>query len=142
MLRGGRGEPIRAERAIAQIIGEASSINHGFLGLLLRVLGLVKHIVNLSVESVDSRLQGTLVRVGTVVDVGHLIDSTTGFCKLHVSLLLGTVGRVQEGTGLLKLSLEGIGLALSKTTTLRDLLALTGFFLKGTFNLPELTLLE
>merc|ERR1719381_125346 len=52
----------------AEFIGKAGSIDHGPLGLLLRVLGLSQHVVNLSLESVDHALNVALLMHSLGVD--------------------------------------------------------------------------
>merc|ERR1719384_1778198 len=124
----------------AELISKPSSINHRLLGLLLRVLGLREHVVNFSMHGMNSGLKVTLLSRGLGVDGGHVIDSRPGVSQLHLCLLLAAVSRVQKGPSLLKLSLESVGPALSKSSLLHDFPADTGLLFKGAFNLPELTL--
>merc|ERR1719208_351743 len=59
----------------SELISKSGSINHGLLGLLLRVLGLVQKIINLSLHGVESSLNTSLVSRSSGVDGVHLIDS-------------------------------------------------------------------
>merc|ERR1719322_1866710 len=52
-----------------ELISKASSINHGLLSLLLRALGLVEHVVDLSLQGVDGALSPALVSRDARVDV-------------------------------------------------------------------------
>merc|ERR1739844_539880 len=79
-----------------EFISKASSINHSSLSLFLRGLSLSKGVINLSMQSMDSRFHATLVRGSLGVDGSHVIDRATGFNQFHVSLLLATVSRIKE----------------------------------------------
>merc|ERR1719195_1772962 len=124
----------------AELIGQTGGINHGLLGLLLRVLGLVRHVVNLSVQGVDSALDAALLSGGAGVDGGHLIDSIPGLAQLSLGLPLATLGRVQKRPGLLHLPGESVGTAVSKAGLLSHLLADTGLLGEGALSLPHLAL--
>merc|ERR1719166_731561 len=84
----------------SELISESGSINHGLLGLLFRVLGLVQHVVNLGVEGVDCAPDAALLSRGSGVDGGHLVDSISGLAKLSLGLSLAPLSRVKEGPGL------------------------------------------
>merc|ERR1719336_1602055 len=95
------------------------------------------HIVNLSMDSVHSRLQMTLLRGSLGVDGGHVVDSRAGFGQLIVSLLLAPVSRIQESTRLFQLSLEGIGLPVSKSSLLSNLHLLAELLLQKRLSVRE-----
>merc|ERR1712227_140689 len=80
-----------------ELIGKTGSINHGLLGLLLRVLGLLEHVVDLSVHGVHGALDGPLVAGGLGVDRGHLIDGGARLGELGLGLALAPLGRVEQG---------------------------------------------
>merc|ERR1719322_641209 len=90
----------------SELICKSGRVNHGLLGLLLRVLGLVQKVINLSLHGVESSLNTSLVSRSSGVDGVHLIDSVASITKLGLSLSLASLGRVQESSGLLNLSLE------------------------------------
>merc|ERR1719367_1195460 len=126
----------------SELISKAGSINHGLLGLLLRVLGLVEEVINLSLHGVKGSLNTSLVSSSSRVDGVHLIDSTTSIPKLSLSLSLSTFSRVKESSGLLNLSLEGIGTSVSKGGLLSHVLAGTGSFLILGICFTELSLVS
>merc|ERR1719351_114084 len=123
-----------------ELISKASSIDHGLLGLLLRALGLVEHVVDLGLQSVDGALNPALVGGGTRVDVVHLVDGHASLGQLGFSLPLAPLGGVKEGTGLLHLALEGVGPALGKGSLLGHLLPEAGGLLEVHLGLPQLAL--
>merc|ERR1719367_624304 len=59
----------------SELISKTGSINHGLLGLLLRVLGLVEEVINLSLHGVKRSLNTSLVSTSSGIDGVHLIDS-------------------------------------------------------------------
>merc|ERR1719330_2139701 len=124
----------------AELISQAGGVNHGLLGLLLGVLGLVQEVVNLGLHGVQSALHTPLVSGGAGVDGAHLVDSCPGLAKLSLRLPLAAVSRVEEGPGLLHLTLEGVGPAISKAGLLSHLLPHTTGLLIGALGLAELSL--
>merc|ERR1719384_1402679 len=123
-----------------ELISKTSSVNHCLLGLLLGALGLVKHVVDLSLEGVDGALEPALVSSRARVDIVHLVDGHAGFGQLRLSLPLAPLGRVKEGASLFHLTLEGVGPALSEAGLLGHLLAETGSLLVVHLGLPQLAL--
>merc|ERR1719373_248851 len=97
----------------SELISKSGGVNHGLLGLLLRVLGLVQKIINLSLHGVEGSFNTSLVSRSSGVDGVHLIDSIASITKLGLSLSLASLSRVQESSGLLNLSLESIGASVS-----------------------------
>merc|ERR1719381_471904 len=124
----------------AELISQPGGIDHCLLGLVLRVLGLVEAVIDLSMESVAGGLQLPLLSHGLGVDGGHVINGTPGLSQIHLALLLAPVGRVQESPGLLQLSMEGVGLALGKSGLLGNLDVQAVLLLKGSLNLALLVL--
>merc|ERR550532_1390123 len=61
-----------------ELISKPGGVNHGLLGLLLGVLGLVEHVVNLCMESVHGTLNAALLTGGSCVNSGHLVGSIPG----------------------------------------------------------------
>merc|ERR1719208_442092 len=82
------------------LISKSGGINHGLLGLLLRVLGLVQKVINLSLHGVEGSLNTSLVSRSSGVDGVHLIDSIASISQLGLSLSLASLSRVQESSGL------------------------------------------
>merc|ERR1719384_2420462 len=123
-----------------ELISKTSSVNHCLLGLLLGALGLVEHVVDLSLEGVDGALEPALVSSRARVDIVHLVDGHAGFSQLRLSLPLAPLGRVKEGTSLLHLTLEGVGPALSEAGLLGHLLAEAGGLLVVHLSFPQLAL--
>merc|ERR1719373_1405597 len=126
----------------SELISKSGSINHGLLGLLLGVLGLVKEIINLSLHGVEGSLNTSLVSRSSGVDGVHLIDSIASITKLSLSLSLASLSRVQESSGLLNLSLESIGTSVREAGLLGHLLAKTTGLLILALSLTELTLVS
>merc|ERR1712223_1806911 len=125
----------------SKFISKAGSINHGLFGFFLRVLGLLEHVINLSMHGMNGRFQTPFIRASLRIDGSHVINSASGLCQFHVSLLLATVSGIQKGTGLFKLTLKSISTAIGQTSLLSNLTALTAFFLIETLNISELGLI-
>merc|ERR1719499_1261961 len=123
-----------------ELISKASSIDHGLLGLLFRALGLVEHVVDLGLQSVNGALNPALVGGSTRVDVVHLVDGHASLGQLGLGLPLAPLGGVKEGAGLLHLALESVGPALGKGSLLGHLLPEAGGLLEVHLSLPELAL--
>merc|ERR1719297_198197 len=81
-----------------------------------------------------------LVPGGAGVDRGHLVDSVAGITQLGLGLPLAALGRVQQSSGLLDLTLESVGSAVSKAGLLSHLLADTASLLVAALGLAQLTL--
>merc|ERR1719443_503377 len=126
----------------SELVSKSGGINHGLLGLLLRVLGLVQHVVNLGVEGVDCALNAALLSRCSGVDGGHLVDSISGLAKLSLGLSLASLSRVQEGPSLLHLTSESIGASVSEAGLLGHLLANTGLLGQSTLGLSHLSLVS
>merc|ERR1712110_260199 len=120
----------------SEFISKTSSINHGSLGFFFRALSLGKHVINLSMESMDSRFQAALVRGSLRVDSGHVIDSPTSFNQFHISSFLATVSRVKKSPSFLKLSLQSTSTSISQSSLLSNLTTLAGFILIKNLNIP------
>merc|ERR1719336_818749 len=87
----------------SKFISKTSSINHGTLGLLLGQRSLTSHLVTVSLEGLDLRLQLHLCS----------LDGLVGALELLLHHTASTVSLLQESAGLLKSILVGVGLALS-----------------------------
>merc|ERR1719208_664362 len=107
----------------SELISKSCGINHGLLGLLLGVLGLVQKVINLSLHGVESSLNTSLVSRSSGVDGVHLVDCIASISQLGLSLSLASLSRVQESSGLLNLSLESIGTSVREAGLLGHLLA-------------------
>merc|ERR1719273_326020 len=123
-----------------ELICKASSINHGSLGLFFRTLSLGKHVINLSMESMNSRFQAALVRGSLGVDGVHVVDRATSFNQFHVSLFLATVSRVQKSPRFLKFIMQGLSSSISQSSLLSKLTTLAGLILIENLNLTKLSL--
>merc|ERR1719430_921862 len=117
----------------AELIRQTSSIHHSLLGLL-------KHVINLCVHSMDSALNGPLVTGSPGVDGGHLVDGRTALGELGLSLALASLRRVEEGASLLHLSGKSIGTAVGEGCLLNNLLSLPLLLLIGALGFPVLAL--
>merc|ERR1719455_27121 len=96
----------------SKFISEASSINHGTLGLLLGQRSLTSHLVTVSLEGLDLRLQLHLGALDGLVGAGLVGQGLVGVLQLLLHHTAGTVSLLQEGAGLLKSVLVGVGSAL------------------------------
>merc|ERR1719422_1811545 len=97
----------------SKFISKTSSINHGTLGLLLGQRSLTSHLVTVSLEGLDLRLQLHLGSLDCLVGAGLVGQGLVGVLQLLLHHTAGTVSLLQEGAGLLKGILVGVGLALS-----------------------------
>merc|ERR1711922_104004 len=84
----------------SQFICKTGSINHCLLGLLLAALGLMKHVINLSLHGVHIALKAALLSSCLGVNGAHVINSNSGLNKLSLSLTLATISRVKQSSGL------------------------------------------
>merc|ERR1719495_818998 len=80
----------------AELICQTSSIHHCLLGLLLRVFGLLEHVVDFSVHCVYGTLNGTLIAGSLGVDGSHLVDSVARLGELGLSLPLAPLCGVEQ----------------------------------------------
>merc|ERR1740129_371242 len=126
----------------AELIRQAGGVNHGLLGLLLGVLGLVQEVVNLCLHGVQRALHTPLVSSGAGVDGAHFIDGAASISQLSLSLPLATLSGVKESPGLLNLTLEGVGPAVSEAGLLGHLLPHAASLLVGTLGLTVLALVS
>merc|ERR1719312_1561976 len=108
----------------SKFISKTSSINHGLLGLLLRVLSSHEHGINLSLESMDLSLKSSLGSHISRVDSLHFIGSHSRVRDFHIKLALDSFSRVKESTALLNFSGQSSSLTLSNSSLLINLLAL------------------
>merc|ERR1719336_1297010 len=97
----------------SEFISKTSSINHGTLGLLLGQRSLTSHLVTVSLEGLDLRLQLHLGSLDGLVGAGLVRQGLVGVLQLLLHHTAGTVSLLPEGAGLLKSVLVGVGLALS-----------------------------
>merc|ERR1719471_1105009 len=97
----------------SEFISKTSSINHGALGLLLGQRSLTSHLVTVRLEGLDLRLQLHLGSLDGLVGAGLVGQGLVGVLQLLLHHTAGTVSLLQEGAGLLKSVLVGVGLALS-----------------------------
>merc|ERR1711923_597419 len=126
----------------SELISKSGGINHGLLGLLLGVLGLVQKVVNLCLHGVESSFNTSLVSRSSGVDGVHLVDSSASLTKLSLSLPLASISRVQESSGLLHLTLEAVGTSVGQAGLLGHLLADSGGLFVLALGLTELTLVS
>merc|ERR1719508_192893 len=107
----------------SQFISKAGSINHCLLGLLLTTLGLVKHIINLSLHGMNIALKTAFLSSCLGINSAHVINSNSGLNKFSLRLTLTTVSRVKQGSSLLHLSTKSLCFALMKASLFIHLLA-------------------
>merc|ERR1719285_1535624 len=93
----------------SQFISKTGSINHCLLGLLLAALGLMKHIINLSLHGVHIALKTALLSSCLGVNGAHVINGNSGLNKLSLSLTLATISRVKQSSGLFHFSTKSLG---------------------------------
>merc|ERR1719336_96931 len=97
----------------SELISKTSSINHGTLGILLRQRSLTSHLVTVSLEGLDLRLQLHLGSLDGLVGAGLVRQRLVGVLELLLHHTAGTVSLLQESAGLLKSVLVGVCSALS-----------------------------
>ena len=124
----------------AQFISQAGRVNHGLLGLLLAVLGLVQHVVNFGLHGVHVALHVALLSGCLAIDGLHLIDGNTSLAKFSLGLALAALSRVKESAGLLHLGGQSLGTALMQGSLLVHLLAGTAGLLIAAFGFAQLSL--
>merc|ERR1711963_887651 len=126
----------------SQFISKTGSINHCLLGLLLAALGLMKHVINLSLHGVHIALKAALLSSCLGVNGAHVINSNSCLNKLSLSLTLATISRVKKSSGLFHLSTKSLGFALMKASLLIHLLASSRCLLIATLSFTELSLVS
>merc|ERR1719322_2209234 len=97
----------------SEFISKTGSINHGALGLLLGQRSLTSHLVTVSLEGLDLRLQLHLGSLDGLVGAGLVGQGLVCVLQLLLHHTAGAVSLLQESAGLLKSVLVGVGLALS-----------------------------
>merc|ERR1719270_547988 len=85
-----------------ELIGKTGSINHGAGSLVLRHLGLVGHLVKVSVELAKLALELPLGGRDGLVDVGEVSQSLVGVSELLLSSTALAVSSLKKSTSLLK----------------------------------------
>merc|ERR1719472_585580 len=111
----------------AEFISEASSIDHGALSFLFRILSGVKHAINLSLHGVQGSFQGTLGGKFLVVDGQHFVDRVASIGQIVVDLTGGPVGGIKKSSALLNLSRESRNFALTNSNLFSNLLTSASF---------------
>merc|ERR1711884_851152 len=96
-----------------ELISKTSSVNHGAGSLVLRHLGLVGHLVKVSVELAKFTLKLPLGGGDGLVDVGQVGQSLVGVSELLLSSTTLAVGGLKKSTSLLKTVGNGSGPAVS-----------------------------
>ena len=119
---------------------KASGINHRLLGLLLRVLRLMEHVIDLGLHGVHGRLEAALLSSRPRVDGRHLVDCAPSLVQLCLSLPLASLCGVKEGSCLLHLTLQGVGPTIGEAGPLGHLLPQSGGFLVRDLSLSQLGL--
>merc|ERR1719152_991034 len=100
-------------RVAASLHWASSSINHGAGSLVLRHLGLVGHLVKVSVELSKLTLKLPLGGGDGLVDVGEVSQSLVGVSELLLSSTTLAVGSLKKSTSLLETIGNGSGPAVS-----------------------------
>merc|ERR1711973_1069253 len=85
-----------------QLISETGSVHHGAGGLVLRHLGLVGHLVKVSVELSKLTLKLPLGGGDGLVDVGKVSQSLVGVSELLLSSTTLAVGSLKKSASLLE----------------------------------------
>merc|ERR1719270_1296794 len=83
------------------------------VGLLLGQRSFTSHLVTVSLESLHLRLQLHLGSLDGLVGAGLVRQGLVCVLQLLLNHTAGTISLLQEGAGLLKSVLVGVGLALS-----------------------------
>merc|ERR1719464_1327938 len=95
-----------------ELISQAGGVNHGALGLLLRQGSLSSHLVTVSLQGLDLRLELHLGSLDGLVGAGLVGQRLVSVLKLLLDHATGAVSLLQEGAGLFKSVLVGVGLPL------------------------------
>merc|ERR1719336_2347779 len=95
-----------------ELISQAGGVNHGALGLLLGQRSLTSHLVTVGLQGLDLRLELHLGALDGLVGAGLVRQRLVGVLQLLLHHTAGTVSLLQEGAGLLKSILVGVGSAL------------------------------
>merc|ERR550532_1195011 len=126
----------------SQFICKSCSINQCFLCFFFRVLCLMKHIINFCLHGVKRSFNTSFLSSSSRVDSCHFINSRAGLSKFSFSLSLASFSRIKKGSGLLHLTLQRIGPAVSKTCLFCHFLTDTGGLLIKTVSFPKLSLIS
>merc|ERR1719351_584139 len=96
-----------------ELISKTGSVHHGAGSLVLRHLGLVGHLVKVSVELAKLTLKLPLGGGDGLVDVGQVGQSLVGVGELLLSSTTLTIGSLKKSTSFLKTVGNGSGPAVS-----------------------------
>uniref|UniRef100_A0A182JJS0 Uncharacterized protein n=1 Tax=Anopheles atroparvus TaxID=41427 RepID=A0A182JJS0_ANOAO len=124
----------------AQLIGQAGSVNHGLLGLLLGVLGFIQQLVQVGVQSLQLRLELPLGGGDRSVLGGHFVQLLVSIAELLFGLATATVGLLQQGARLLQFVLESVGTALRDAQLFAGIVAGALLLLQGALDVLQLLL--
>lgn len=124
----------------AQLVGKTGSVNHGLLGLLLRVLSLVEELVEVGVQGLQLGLEFPLGSGQGGALGGQLVELFVSVAEFLLGLAAGTVGLLQEGAGLFQFVLEGVGTALRDAELFAGIVAGTLFLFQSGLEVLDLGL--
>lgn len=124
----------------AQLIGKTSGVNHGLLGLLLRVLSLVEELVEVGVQGLQLGLEFPLGGGERSALGGQFVELFVSVAKFLFGLAAGTVGLFQQSTGLLELVLESVGTTFGDAELFAGIVAGALFLFQGGLEVLDLGL--
>lgn len=124
----------------AELVSETGGINHGFLGLLFGILGLVEEFVEVGVEGLEFSLQLPLGRRDGSVLGSKVVELLVGIAKFLFGLAASTVSLFQESAGFFQFVLESVGTSLRDAELFAGLVTSALFFLEGGLGVLELLL--
>merc|ERR1719357_121896 len=119
----------------AELISQASSVNHGLLGLLLGVLSFTKHLLEVSLKCSHFSLNLPLGGSEGIIQTSEVVDRLLSIMQLCLGMAAGTVRLFQESARFFQFAMEGISTALSNGILLAVLRGKTVFILNLIFNI-------
>lgn len=124
----------------AELVGEASGIDHGLLGLLLGVLGLVEELVEVGVEGLEFGLEFPLGGGERRVLGSQVVELFVSIAEFLFGLAAGAVGLFEKSAALFELVLEGVGATFGDAELFAGFVTGALFLLEGGLGVLELLL--
>merc|ERR1719402_1998858 len=102
----------------AELVSQASSINHGLLSLFLGVLGLVEHLLEVRLKCSHFTLNLPLGGGEGRIQTTEVVDGLVSIVEFSLGMAASAVRLFQESARFFQLTVEGVGAALSNAVLL------------------------
>lgn len=124
----------------AELVSEASSVDHSLLGFFFGVLGFVQELVKIGMQCLEFSLQFPLGSGHGSVLGSEVVELFVGISQFLFGLATSTVGLFQESAGFFELVLEGVGATFRDTQLFAGFVTGTLFLFESLLGVLELLL--